>query len=61
MSLPGGNDRFHFGDGPRQREEHGNSLLAGDAVTGLLQALAGKFLFDEKLDGALGVSSTGSP
>ena len=36
--------------------EHGNLVLADDAVTGLRQALAGQFVPDEELDQALGVA-----
>lgn len=35
--------------------EHANLMLAGDAITGLEQALAGQFVSDGKLDEALGV------
>ena len=38
--------------------EHGNLVLAEDAVTGLKQALAGQFVPDAELDEALGVLPT---
>jgi len=37
--------------------EHANLVLAEDAITGLRQAFAGKFVSDEELDQALGVAS----
>lgn len=37
--------------------EHASLVLAEDAITGLRQALAGQFVFDEELDRALGVAS----
>jgi len=37
--------------------EHAKLVLADDAITGLKQALADKFVSDEDLDRALGVSS----
>ena len=36
--------------------EHANLVLADDAITGLRQALAGKFVSDEELNQALGVA-----
>ena len=37
--------------------EHAHRMLAGDAIAGLLQALAGQFVSDTGLDDALGVTS----
>ena len=37
--------------------EHASLVLAEDAITGLRQALAGQFVSDEELDGALGIAS----
>ncbi|KLN56171.1 type II toxin-antitoxin system Phd/YefM family antitoxin [Variovorax paradoxus] len=37
--------------------EHASLVLAEDAITGLRQALAGQFVPDEELDGALGIAS----
>lgn len=36
--------------------EHANMVLAGDALIGLRQALAGQFVSDEAVDRALGIA-----